>query len=154
MREGRYMRAHGSRPGPTHRPKIAGALSGGLAELAALPVLWYSGAVSSLARSFGVAPALVVELDIAFTALVGALYGQLFGRAANDRRGGWLFGISYGFLTWLLAPVALLQGVMQRPLATGEAATGLLAAQLAWGLAVGLLFPYVHALIQRELKVL
>ena len=85
-------------------------------------------------------------------ALAGALYGRIFSRAANDRRGGWLFGMSYGFLLWMLNPVMLWQLTTERPFVAGASAVGFFGAHLAYGLLLGLLFPFVHRLLQRELK--
>ncbi len=39
-------------------------------------------------------------LHVGLVLLAGVLYGQMFQRAANDRHGGWLFGLAYGFLIW------------------------------------------------------
>jgi hypothetical protein len=83
--------------------------------------------------------------------LAGALYGGVFRRAASDRRGGWLFGISYGFLLWMLGPIALLQTVLGHPLATGTAAMGILGANLLSGLVLGLCFRPAHSLLRKAL---
>lgn len=147
-----YMRAHGNTPGPTQRPKLTGALSGLLAEIPALPLLWWSGALASLAEAVRLNLWLVFPLHALVMMLAGVLYGQVFKRAANDHHGGWLFGISYGFLLWMLGPVTVLQWIISRPVATGFAAMGMLGAQLVFGLALGLLFPWIHNLIQRELS--
>jgi hypothetical protein len=95
---------------------------------------------------------LIVVLYVMVASFAGALYGGFFQRAASDPRGGWLFGISYGFLFWMLGPVALVQTVLDRPLATGRAAMGLLAASLLSGLVLGLLFRQVHGLVRKGLR--
>jgi hypothetical protein len=146
-----FMRAHGNAPGPTQRPGTAGALTGALAEIPTVPVLWYSGALESLAQAFTLSRWPALALHLAVMALAGGFYGWLFCRAANDRRGGWLFGISYGFLLWMLGPVTLLQWIKGRPAAVGGAALGLFGAHLLYGLALGLLFPWIHGLIQPRL---
>ena len=146
-----YMRAHGNTPGPTQRPKLAGVLTAALAGTPAALLLWRTGGLESLSRSLGIKMWLVLLLNWGLLALAGALYGQVFGRAANDQRGGWLFGISYGFLLWMLGPVMALQWVIARPVAVGIAAIGMFAAQLVYGLTLGLLFPFIHGSLQREL---
>jgi hypothetical protein len=88
----------------------------------------------------------------AFWIFAGALYGRLFMRTANDRRGGWLFGLGYGFLLWILGPVTILQAIRGAALATGTAAIGLCAAHIVDGLVLGLLFPWLHILLQREIE--
>jgi hypothetical protein len=80
----------------------------------------------------------------------GGLYGRIFMRAANDRRGAWLFGIGFGFLLWMVGPVALMDWFGSGPLATGRASQALLATHLLYGLVLGLVFPLVHAAIQRR----
>ncbi len=147
-----YMRAHGNTPGPTHRPLLAGALAGGLAEIPSALVLWYSAALDSLRQALSLGAWPVLALHFAATVSAGVLYGRVFGRAANDRRGGWLFGIGSGFLIWMLGPATVLQWVLSRPLAVGVAAMGMLGAHLVYGLALGLGFPWVHALLQCELS--
>src|SRR3712207_1606769 len=76
--------------------------------------------------------------------LSGILYGWLFQRAANDPRGGWLFGMAFGFVLWMLGPVPLLQWLPDQPILHGYPAAGLLLAQLLWGLVMGVVFPSVH----------
>jgi Na+/proline symporter len=76
--------------------------------------------------------------------LGGILYGALFQRAANDPRGGWLFGLAFGFVLWMLGPVPLLQWLPDEPILRGYPAAGLLLAQLLWGLALGVVFPPIH----------
>jgi len=147
-----YMRAHGNTPGPTQRPLLAGAITGALAEIPSALVLWHSGALDSLTQALGVGAWPVLALHLAATVSAGALYGRVFGRAANDRRGGWLFGISYGFLLWMLGPITLLQMLLGRPLATGTAAIGILAANLLSGLILGLLFRPAHRVVRRSLE--
>jgi hypothetical protein len=115
-----------------------------------LPLLWRSDALGSMTRSLGQPLWLVIAAYAAVLAGAGALYGRVFMRAANDGRGGWLFGISYGYLLWMLGPVTLVQWVMARPVLMGGASRGLLAAHLLYGLVLGLLFPRVHRLIQRH----
>jgi hypothetical protein len=98
-------------------------------------------------------PAWVVPvLYLAFSSVAGALYGALFGRAASDPRGGWLFGISYGFLLWMLGPVGVLQTTLGRPLATGVAAMGILGGNLLSGLVLGLLFRPLQTLVRKSVR--
>jgi hypothetical protein len=146
-----YMRAHGNTPGPTQRPKLTGAVAAIFAEAPAVLLLWITGGLEGLARALGAQWALVVLLHISVMMLAGMLYGWLFSRAANDWRGGWLFGISYGFLLWMLGPVTAFQWAIGQPVAVGRAAMGLLGAHLIYGLALGLVFPLVHRLLQRRL---
>ena|SRR2546421_4461652 len=146
-----YMRAHGNTPGPTQRPLAAGAISAAAATVPGGVLLWISGAVASFTQELRFRAWLVLVLYVVAMCVAGLLYGRIFGRAANDKRGGWLFGISYGFLVWMVGPVTALQLIRGRPIATGAAAIGLLAAHLIFGLGLGLLFPWIHKLLQRRL---
>lgn len=58
------------------------------------------------------------------------------------------FRISYGFLLWVIGPVTMSQIILNHPLATGRAAKDLFGAQVFFGLVLGVLFPYVHSLLQ------
>lgn len=142
------LRAHGLDAGPTQRPLLAGGIAGALADLAGLAVLAPFGSLAALADAIGRSVAVAGTAHCVAMAMGGVLYGWLFQRAANDRRGGWLFGLAYGFLLWMAVPVPLLQWLPDRPSMTGAPAAGLLLAQLAWGLVLGLAFPRVHRPLQ------
>lgn len=146
------MRAHGNTPGPTQRPVSAGALTGFAAEIPAALMLSWSGGLTSAAESLALPLWAILALHSLAAIAGGAIYGRLFSRAANDPQGGWLFGISYGFLIWMIGPVTVLQWVLGRPLALGVAAMGILASHLIYGLTLGLLFPWIHKLLQCKLE--
>ena len=147
-----FLTAHGFDPGPTQRPILAGFATGAIACVPAAVLFVAAGSFRVLAHDIFQASAGVtaVVLAAAFVA-AGALYGILFRRGANDRRGGWLFGLAYGFLLWMTAPVLILPLVGRPIIAAGEPAMGFLGAFLLWGLIVGLLFPYVHKPLHADL---
>lgn len=147
-----YMRAHGNTPGPTHRPYLTGAISGLFAGAIAIIVKYWSAALASEATSFRFSLPVALAVDILFFAFAGVIYAAAFRRAANDHKGGWLFGSSYGFLIWMLGPVAIWQLAAQTPLATGRAAIGLFCAQILYGTILGGLFPYIHQTVQSKLR--
>lgn len=148
-----FIRAHGYLPGPTERPVAAGLITGAAAAVAALPLPWLSGALSQLAREIDVRGWLCALVFATFLSGAGALYGWIFMRAANDRRGGWLFGISFGFLLWMLGPVSAAQWLLGRPVLLSGASQGFFAAHLLYGLVLGLAFPSLHRLIQPNQRV-
>lgn len=154
MRHGlvRFMRAHGQMPGAGQRPRTVGALAGMVAGIIAIVILQWSRAVAGLADALSLPMWVVPVLYVGLSTLAGALYGAVFKRAASDPRGGWLFGISYGFLLWMLGPVTLLQAALGRPLATGVAAMGILGANLLSGLLLGLLFRPLHTVVRKGFR--
>lgn len=140
----RMLQAHGLDAGPTQRPLLAGAIAGVIAAAPALVVLTGFQSLDAPARATGTS-VLVASLAYAGLMLVGGiLYGWLFQRAANDMHGGWLFGMAYGFVLWMLGPVPLLQWLPDQPILRGYPAAGVLLAQLLWGLVTGVLFPLIH----------
>jgi len=145
-----FMRAHGFSPGPTQRPLTTGAIAGAIGGLLTIPLMSYSGAIASLADSVGSNIAVVLPCYIIAFAIFGIIYGAVFRRAANDHRGGWLFGISYGFLTWMFAPTFALRVILERSVASGVPALGFIGAHLVFGFFLGLLFPPIHHYIQRR----
>ena len=145
------LRAHGLDAGPTQRPLQTGALASLAADLPALWLLRAFGSLEPLARATG---ASVGAAALAYAGLMmagGALYGWLFQRAANDPWGGWLFGMAFGFLLWMLGPIPLLQWLPPDPIMTGYPAVGLLLGELLWGLALGVAFPFVHRLLRKNI---
>jgi len=147
-----YMRAHGNTPGPTQRPFLTGAISGFLAGIPSGALLYWSGALAAIAEKFNARFLVILVIEAVLMILAGMLYAAIFKRAANDREGGWLFGAGYGFLLWTFAPVTIWQTVTATAVAVGRAAMGLFAAHVLYGLLLGLLFPRVHALVQRRLS--
>jgi hypothetical protein len=140
-----FLRAHGMEPGPLQRPLLAGALSGLIATVPAGAVFVAFDSLAVVADDVMRLPrSLTAILMIAAFALSGSLYGLTFQRAANDRAGGWLFGIAFGFLLWMAAPVVVLPLLGSQTMAAGRAATGFLACFLVWGAVMGAIFPYVH----------
>ena len=145
------VRAHGLDPGPTQRPLTVGALAGLVAALPAMAVLDGFGWLEALAHSIGgdAIGSLAVALGCAVVlTMAGTLYGLAFGRGANDPLGGWLFGLAFGFLLWMLVPVALLQWLPVvengRPVFIGRPVMGLLLGSLVWGAGLGAAFPVLH----------
>lgn len=138
------LRAHGLDAGPTQRPLLAGAIAGVLADAPALAVLASFGSLAALGDAAGQPATIAGIAHVGMMALGGSLYGRLFQRAANDPRGGWLFGLAYGFVLWMLGPIPLLQWLPDQPALLGRPAIGLLLGQLLWGLGLGLAFPFVH----------
>jgi hypothetical protein len=145
-----YMRAHGNAPGPTHRPYLTGVVSGALAAVPNLLFQNWTGALTAVTESISVGLWKAVVVNVLILVIAGVIYAAIFRRAANDTGGGWLFGISYGFLTWVVGPVAIWQWTTGEPLAIGTAAMGLFGAHLVYGLVLGGLYPYINRLLQSK----
>lgn len=138
----------GRDPEPVQRPRLAGALVGTGAAIAAAALVWLTGSADPPAQAIGLSRVWLTLLSILALGIAGALYGATFLRAANDRRGGWLFGLGWGFLTWALGPITLCQWSLGKPVSSGGHAAILFAAHLLWGLLLGILFPLVQARIE------
>ena len=138
----------GRDPEPLQRPRLAGALVGTGAAIAAAALVWLTGSADAPAEAIGLPRLWLALLSILALGIAGALYGAGFLRAANDRRGGWLFGLGWGFLTWALGPITLCQWLLGAPVSTGRHAAILLACHLLWGLLLGSLFPFLQARIE------
>jgi hypothetical protein len=140
-----FVQAHGYDPGPTQRPLLAGGITGVLAAIPAGVAFIGVGSFQVVADQVIRLPrSWTVALMLAAFTVAGLLYGAIFQRAANDRRAGWLLGISYGFILWVAAPLAALPLIQRPAMAGGVAATGFFVTFLLWGFATGLLVPYVH----------
>lgn len=141
-----HLRAHGFDPGPSQRPRTAGAMSAAFASPVALVILERSGAVAWLEASARIPRAITATAIVVALVAAGVAYAWTFRRAANDRRGGWMFGMSFGFVVWMVVTAALRAfGVV----AIGLPAIGLFGALVLHGAATGLVFPWVHRPLMR-----
>lgn len=139
-----FLAAHGYDPGPSQRPLLAGALSGILATIPAIAVLIAFGSLRVEAQILRLSSLATLLAGEAVMAASGAVYAQMFGRAANGVRGGWLFGMSFGFGIWAAGAVLLLPLISGGRSPAGPAAAGVALSMLIWGLATGALVPFVH----------
>ena len=116
--------AHGDDPGPTQRPLLAGAISGVLATIPAIAILYAFGSLAVEARILGLSELLTIAVGLPVMAAAGAVYSRVFGRAANDVRGGWLFGMAFGVFLSLVV----------------------------WGAALGAAHPFVHRPLHESIE--
>jgi hypothetical protein len=147
-----FLSVHGYDPGPSQRPLTAGAISGILATAPAIPILIGLGSLDVEARILGLSRLATLGLGWIMMALAGAVYGRLFGRAANNRHGGWLFGMAFGFVLWTAGAVLVLPLASGGRAPAGSAALGLALSLLLWGLGTGILQPFVHRPLHEGLK--
>ena len=139
-----FLSAHGYDPGPTQRPLLSGAVAGVLATAPAVGILLWFGSLEVEAQILGLSTPLTLGFGWAAMAIAGALYSRLFGRAANNVHGGWLFGMAFGFALWAGGAVLVLPLLSGGKAPAGPAALGVAASLLVWGLATGILLPFVH----------
>jgi hypothetical protein len=147
-----FLGAHGYDPGPTQRPLLAGVISGLLATIPAIAILWAFGSLEVEAMILGLSPVVTIAAGWPVMAVAGAAYGRLFGRAANERRGGWLFGMAFGFALWTAGAVLVLPLVSGGRAPAGEAAIGVFLSLVAWGAALGLAHPFIHRPLHERLE--
>ena len=147
-----FLSAHGYDPGPTQRPLLAGAITGVIATLPAIAILAVFGSLRIEARILGHSEIAVVGAGAIAMAAAGAIYGWLFGRAANDRRGGWLFAMAFAFALWAGGAVLVIPILSGGLAPAGRAAIGLFLALVAWGAVLGAIFPYVHRPLHEGLE--
>ena len=146
-----FLSAHGYDPGPTQRPLLAGAISGVLGTIPAVLILYVLGSLAVEARILGLSRLATIAAGCLAMAAAGAAYGRLFGRAANDARGGWLFGMAFGFALWAGGAVMVLPAVSGGQTPAGEAAIGVFLSLVAWGTATGAVHPFVHRPLHESL---
>ena len=147
-----FLAAHGYDPGPTQRPLSAGAISGIVAAVPAVGILWWFGSLEVEARILDLSVAATLGLGWAVMAVAGAAYARLFGRAANHRRGGWLFGMVFAFALWAGGAVWVLPLISGGEAPAGPAAVGVFLSLLVWGLGLGIAVPLVHPYLQERLE--
>lgn len=142
-----HLRAHGFDPGPSQRPRMAGAMSAACASPIALFVLERSGAIGWLESAVHAPRAITATAIVVTLVLAGVAYAWTFRRAANDRRGGWMFGMSFGFVVWMITAAVLRALAL---VALGLPAIGLFGALVLHGAATGLAFPWIHRPLMRR----
>lgn len=147
-----FLSAHGYEPGPTQRPFLAGAISGTLATAPAVALLYQLGSLAIEARILALPIAATIIAGWLLMALAGALYARLLGRAANDPRGGWLFGMAFGFALWAAGAVFILPIAGDGQLPAGTAATGVFLSLVLWGGGLGAVLPFIHRLLHRRFE--
>ena len=147
-----YMRAHGNTPSPTQKPVTTAVISGLIAGIPYFAILYYTDALRSVATGFHTSRWIVAITAVGLSLLGAISYAWIFKRAANDTCGGWLFGMSFGFLLWMLGPVTLWQTITGQPVAIGTPAIGMFGAYVLYGLVLGLVFPWIHFLIRGRLS--
>jgi len=139
-----FLGAHGFDPGPTQRPLLAGAISGVIATIPAVAILYAFGSLVVEARILRLGDMMTIAIGLPVMAVAGAIYSRLFGRAANYVRGSWLFGMAFGFALWAAGAVMILPVMSGGKAPAGEAAIGVFLSLVAWGAALGLVHPFVH----------
>ncbi len=147
-----FLGAHGYDPGPTQRPLLAGAISGVLATMPAIAILYAFGSLKVEANILGLSDLMTVGVGWPVMALAGAAYGRVFGRAANERRGGWLFGMAFGFALWAAGAILILPLASGGKAPAGDAAIGVFLSLVAWGAALGLAHPFIHRPLHERLE--
>jgi hypothetical protein len=147
-----FLSAHGYDPGPTQRPLLAGAISGVLATVPAIAILYTFGSLGVEASILGISELTTVAVGLPVMAIAGAAYARLFGRAANERRGGWLFGMAFGFALWAAGAVLVLPLASGGKAPAGEPAIGVFLSLVAWGAALGLVHPFVHRPLHESIE--
>lgn len=147
-----FLGAHGYSPGPTQRPLLAGAITGLLATLPAIVLLIGFGSLEVEARILNLSLVGTLAAGELVMAFAGAFYARLFGRAANDKRGGWLFGMAFGFALWAAGAVMVLPLVGGGDAAAGSAALGLFLSLVLWGAALGVSLPFVHHPFHQDIE--
>ena len=147
-----FLAAHGYDPGPTQRPLAAGAIAGLVATAPAIALLHLFGSLEVEARILGTSIGLTLAAGWAVMATAGAAYSRLFGRAANDVRGGWLFGMAFGFALWAGGAVLVLPLASGGETPAGTAALGVFLSLVLWGAALGGLLPLVHRPLQQSIE--
>ncbi|HJP69496.1 MAG TPA: hypothetical protein VJ846_11390 [Sphingomicrobium sp.] len=147
-----FLSVHGYDPGPSQRPILSGAISGVVATAPAVLILLWCGSLKVEANILGVSPLLTVALGWLVMAIAGASYARLFGRSANNVHAGWLFGMAFGFALWAGGAVLVLPLLSGGRAPAGVPAIGVALSMLAWGLAIGLLQPFVHRPFHESLK--
>ena len=146
-----FLSAHGYDPGPTQRPLLAGAISGVVATAPAIAILHAFGSLRVEASILGMSEVMTVVAGWVAMALAGAVYARLFGRAANELRGGWLFGMAFGFALWAGGAVLVLPLLSGGKAPAGEAAIGVFLSLVAWGVALGAVHPFIHRPLHERL---
>ena len=139
-----FLAAHGYNPGPTQRPFTAGAVAGLLATPPAILVLHVLGSLAVEARILGFSLILTIVIGCLMMGVAGTVYARVLGRAANDVRGGWLFGMTYAFALWASGGVFVLPLLGNGELPAGPPATGVFLSLILWGGCLGVLLPFVH----------
>ncbi len=139
-----FLAAHGDEPGPSQRPLLAGAISGLLGTAPAIPVLIAFGSLKVEAQILGMSQSGAVCAGWGAMAAAGAAYARFFGRPANSDKGGWLFGMSFGFALWAAGAVLVLPLLSGGRAPAGPAAVGVALSMLVWGFSTGVLVPFVH----------
>jgi len=147
-----FVAAHGYDPGPSQRPLAAGAISGILATVPAIGVLIAFGSLNVEAQILRMSFIGTLATGWLVMAFAGAAYARFFGRAANEVRGGWLFGLSFGFALWGAGAVLILPLLSGGRAPAGDAAAGLALSLIVWGLAVGVFVPFVHRPLHESLE--
>lgn len=147
-----FLAAHGYDPGPSQRPFLAGAISGLLGTIPAIGVLIAFGSLRVEAQILGMSRLMTIAVGWPVMAVAGAAYARIFGRAANSRRGGWLFGTSFGFALWAAGAVLVLPLVSHGHAPAGHGAAGVALSLLVWGVATGILMPFVHRPLHEDLE--
>lgn len=147
-----FLDAHGYDPGPSQRPLLAGAISGFLATIPAIGVLFAFGSLNVEAEILGLSRLATLGIGWCVMAIAGAAYARFFGRAANSVRGGWLFGMSFGFALWAAGAVLILPLLNAGRAPAEGAAAGVALSLIAWGLAVGILVPFVHRPLHESIE--
>ena len=146
-----FLGAHGYDPGPSQRPLLAGATSGLVATVPATALLWLFGSLEVEAEILGLSIVATIAIGCAVMAATGAAYARLFGRAANDKSGGWLFGMASGFALWTGGAVMVLPLASGGLAPAGLAAIGVFLSLLLWGTALGALLPFVHRPLHEDI---
>jgi len=147
-----FLSAHGFDPGPTQRPLLAGAISGMLATLPAVAILYIFGSLGVEARILGLSELRTVAIGLPVMAAAGAVFSRLFGRAANYVRGSWLFGMAFGFALWAAGAVMILPLASGGLAPAGKSALGVFLSLVAWGAALGLVHPFVHRPLHESIE--
>ena len=147
-----FLSAHGYDPGPTQRPLLAGAISGVLATGPAIVLLYLFGSLEVEAQILGLSTLGTLAAGWPVMAAAGAVYARLFGRAANEVRGGWLFGMAFGFVIWAAGAVLVLPIASGGQAPAGIAALGVFLSLIVWGAALGAIAPLVHHPLHKRLE--
>ena len=115
-----------------------------------LPFLYMFGSLAggnADPRSF---PLLTIGVGLPVMAVAGAILQPPVRPLGHDVRGGWLFGMAFGFALWAAGAVMVLPLASGGGSSGGHAAIGVFLSLVAWGAALGAAHPFVHRPLHEE----